>query len=182
MGFLDTIKNRFIYSNNRINEEEIHSYLRSSKDSLKSAYENIGKFLEAMRDFQPARRHEPLYYEQVKERLVSMRSGINKGIIFIDERMNNTINTLNAIKNPDQLRDLISGWTKNIQANDEKVYDILKILQIEMWGDDKIKRGFPVPMNKDMVCGYLINAVNYLYQARSNLDSYISYSSMTNAA
>ena len=51
-----------------------------------------------------------------------------------------------------------------------------------MWGDDKIKRGFPVPMNKDMVCGYLINAVNYLYQARSNLDSYISYSSMTNAA
>jgi len=106
----------------------------------------------------------------------------NDGIIFIDERMNNTINTLNAIKNPDQLRDLISGWTKNIQANDEKVYDILKILQIEMWGDDKIKRGFPVPMNKDMVCGYLINAVNYLYQARSNLDSYISYSSMTNAA
>ena len=43
MGFLDTIKNRFIYSNNRINEEEIHSYLRSSKDSLKSAYENLTK-------------------------------------------------------------------------------------------------------------------------------------------
>ncbi|MBI2148054.1 hypothetical protein HYU23_00080 [Candidatus Woesearchaeota archaeon] len=183
MGFLDTIKSRFMSSSNRISDEELNGYLKSTKDNLKLASENIGKFLEAMRDFQPARRHEPLYYEEVKNRLIHMRSGIRNGVVFADERMNNTINTLNSIKNSDQLRDMIIAWSKNIQANDDKVYDILKILQVEMWGEEKLKRGFPVPsLGKDAVCGYLVSAVNYLNSAKSNIDTYSSYSSMANAA
>lgn len=180
MGFLDTIKNRFGSSGIKIKQEDLNAYLKASRDNLKLAHENIGRFLESMRDFQPARRHEPLYHEQVKEKLIGMRAGMHKGLIFFDERMNNTINTMNLIKTPDQLKGLMNEWIKNIQAGDDKVYDILKILKVEMWDEEKIKRGFPVPMNKDMVCSYLVNAVTYLNQAKGSLDNYIAYSSMNN--
>ena len=173
MGFLDLVKGKFGSSGKRIKDDEITSYLKASRDNLKLASDQIGKFLETMRDFQPARRHEELYYVEVREKLVGMKSGMNKGLVFLDERMNNTYNTMNAVKSPEQLKDMIGTWVKNIKADDDKVYDILKILQVEMWSPDKLSRGFPVPMNKGMVLGHLTNSVGYLTEAKNQIDSYI---------
>ena len=180
MGFLDKIKDKFSSSENKISQEQLNGYLKSTKTNLRGASDNINKFLDAMRDFQPARRHEALYYEQVRDKLVSMKAGVHRSFSFLDERMNNNINTLNTVKNPDQLRTMISDWIKNIQANDEKVYDILKILRDEMWSQDKINKHFPIPASKDMVLSYLINTVNYLRSARDSLDNYIAFNGIGN--
>lgn len=181
MGFLDSLKGKFSSSHKKVRDEELNGYLRASRDNLKLASEQISKFFESLRDFQPARRHEELYREEVKNRLAGMRSGISKGLIFLDERMNNSINTMNTIKNAEQLRDMVVAWMKTIKADDEKVYDVIKILQVEMWGQDKISRGFPVPTSKDMTIGYLNSAVNYLTEARNQLDTYVAITNVPEA-
>ncbi len=178
MGFLDIVKQGFGSSKRRVKDEELNGYLKATRENLKLASDSLGKFLEGMRDFHPARRHEEIYHNEVRGKIVNMRSGVHHGLIFLDERMNNTINTMNTIRNPDQLKTMIEGWVKNIKTEDEKVYDILKILQVEMWSDDKAKRGFPVPRNKDTICSNLTNAVGYLSEAKNNLDSYASLIAM----
>ena len=174
MSILDSIKGKLGSSKKVRREEELNGYLKASRDNLKLASDSVSRFLESVRDFQPARRHEPLYHEEVKGRLVNMKNLMNKGLVFLDEKMNNTINTLGYVKNTDQLKEMIDGWIKTIQANDEKVYDVLKILQVEMWSQDKINRGFPAPVSKDMACNNLINAVNYLRDAKIHLETYIT--------
>ncbi len=176
MGFLDSIKGKLGSSKKIRREEELNGYLKACRDNLKLSSDSISRFLESVRDFQPARRHEPLYYEEVKGRLVHMKHEMNKGLIFLDERMKNTINTLGYVKNYDQLKIMIDSWIKTIQSNDEKVYDILRILQVEMWSQEKIKRGFPIPTSKDMACSNLINAVNYLKDSKIHLETYITAS------
>ena len=172
MGVFDKLKEKLGSSNKVRKDEELGGYLKAARDNLKLASDSVAKFLDGVRDFQPARRHEPLYYEEVKEKLVNMRGGMNKGLVFLDERLKNTINTLGYVKNYDQLKDMLDSWSKSIQANDDKVYDILKILQVEMWDQEKIKRGFPVPHSKDMLCGYLISAVAYMRDAKASLENY----------
>lgn len=178
MGLLDSLKNKLNSSNRKAREEELNGYLKSTKDNLKVAYDNIGRFLEGTRDFQPARRHEELYHDEVKNRLVGMRASMRNGLIFLDERMNNTVNTMNHVKSPNQLKDLMSGWIKSIQANDDKAYDILKILQVEMWGTEKISRGFPAPTNRELLCGYLVSAASSLNESRNQIDLYITMSNV----
>ncbi len=181
MGFIDLIKGKLNSSRTKAKMEELNSYLLASKNNLKLAYENVGKFLDGVKDFQPARRHEALYHEEVRGRLISMRSGMRNCLIFLDERSNNTINTLNPIKSVDQLRQMLAEWHQNISADDEKTYGILKILQVEMWGAERVSRGFPVPRNKEILCGNLGTALTYMNEARSNLDAYASLNSLPEA-
>ncbi len=172
MGFLDFVKNKVGTSDKKGKNDEVQSYLLSARNNLKLASDHVHKFLDGVRDFQPAKRHEELYYNEVRQRLVAMRQGMHKGLALLDERMGNEINTMNPIKNTDQLKDMISQWIKSISTNDEKVYDILKILTVEMWAPEKITRGFPSPLNKDAVCGYLTSAVSYLAEAKNSLENY----------
>lgn len=181
MGFVDFMKGKLATSSKRVNEEELHSYLSAARGNLKLASDYLGKFLNDVRDFYPAKRHEELYHAEVKQKLVAMKSGLNKGLVFLDERMGNEINTLNTVKSPNQLKDMVSDWIRTIKADDEKVYDVLKILQIEMWGEEKIKRGFPAPKNKEIVCGYLVSALNYLNEAKLNVDQYMTMNSLPDA-
>lgn len=172
MPFLNKLKEKFGFSDKRVRNQELGVYLKAGRDNLKLAFDCIGKFLDGVKDFQPAIRHQELYYGEVRQRLIDIRNGMRKGFVFIDERMNNEINTQNPIKSSDQLKQMVGEWSKTINANDDKVYDILKILNVEMWSEERGKRGFPVPQSKDYLCNNLGSAVNYLKEASNSLDQY----------
>jgi hypothetical protein len=171
MGFWSFLKGEG--SANKSNNHELNEHLNNAKTNLKSGSEFIAKFFEGVRDFQPAHRHADLYNLQVRGKLNDIRRDIRNGILFIDEKMENRVNTMNVIRSPEHLRDLLNLWIAAIKHDDEKTEDILKILEIEMWSDERAKRSFPIPKNKILVCGYLITAMNYLKQARDNLNNYL---------
>ena len=174
MGILDFIKRR---ESQRVNTESLSTYLLTARNNIKLASEHIGKFLQDTNDFEPASRHRALYQDEVVKKLKIVRGGILGGLIFIDERMRNELNTQNPIRNVNQLKLLVEEWIKTLDSSDEEVYDVLKILQVEMWSEDKARRGFPLPRNNELVCNYLTKTVDYLKEARDNLDN---YSTLTN--
>src|SRR3989344_2875051 len=158
MGLFDAIKDKFSgQKKDKQKEEELKSYLKSSHDNLKQSFDYLTKFLESMRGYQPARRHEALYFEGVKSRLISIRAGLGKGVSYLNEKMNNEINTLNDIKSPTQLVGLIGTWC-----------NILKI------DDENAKRGFPVPQNKELLLNYLDGSVTLMKEARDHLENFNS--------
>ncbi len=173
MGILDIFKKGISSLSNKP-QEDLGQRFEPLKSNLKSASDFIAKFLEGVKEFQPAHRHFELYNHDVKNRLVNTRNGIKNSIIFINERSKNTINTLNPVKSYDQLRNMIDSWINLIKNDDEKSQDILKILEIEMWSEERARRNFPIPSNKVIVCGYLLSACSYLKQARDELDNYIN--------
>ena len=173
MGILDSLKSK-VFGNQKKDNEGLTDNLSNAKTNLKAAYDYIGKFLDGTRDFQPANRHQALYNTEVKQRLVSMRNAMRNGLTFLDERLRHEINTKNPIIGPNQLKQLIDEWIKTLNSNDEKVYDIMRILTVEIWDDEKAKRGFPMPMNKELVCSYLTKVVDHLRNARGSLDNYVS--------
>jgi|GEM_PF-4957961 len=176
MGLFDKLKLGLNSSKKKEFEEHSFASFNGAKLNLKQASEFLGKFLDGVKDFQPARRHAEIYEIEVKEKIVRLRASLRNAIVFLDERSRNTVNTLNSLKSPEQLRNMIEGWIKLLDSGDENVPDILKILQIEMWSSEKLNRGFPAPTSKDLVCGYLITAVNYLREARNHLNEHLSIS------
>src|SRR3989338_11624260 len=99
MGILDLIKNK-LNSNKRPRDEEFNSYLLGARNNMKLTSEYITRFLDSVKDFQPAKRHEELYHIEVRNRLLAIKSGLHKGMVFIDEKTNNEINTMNPIRSP----------------------------------------------------------------------------------
>jgi len=176
MGLFDAIKDKFSgQKKDKQKEEELKSYLKSSHDNLKQSFDYLTKFLESMRGYQPARRHEALYFEGVKSRLISIRAGLGKGVSYLNEKMNNEINTLNDIKSPTQLVGLIGTWCNILKIDDENAKDyVLYYLKEEMWSEEKAKRGFPVPQNKELLLNYLDGSVTLMKEARDHLENFNS--------
>ena len=128
-----------------------------------------------MRGYNPARRHEALYHEGVKSRLIAIRSGLGKGAAYLKEKTENEINTLNDIKNPDQLINLIGTWCSILKLDDENAKDyVLYYLREEMWSEERAKRGFPVPSNKELLLTYLDGSVTLMKEAREHLENFNS--------
>jgi len=174
MGVLDFIKGSFSSSNQRARDADMEIYLLNARNNLKLASEHIVKFLQETKDFNPALRHRRLYIEEIIGKLNLIRGGVRGGILFLDERMRNELNTQNPIRNVAQLKQVINEWIRTLNANDETKYDILKILNVEMWSEERASRGFPLPRNKGAVCSYLSKALEHFHEARNNLESYDS--------
>lgn len=173
MSFLDGIKNAFAGKKNQgPSHEELNSYLQKSRDNLKQSGDYINKFLEGVREFQPARRHEEMFKLDVKERLLVLKNGLSKGILFLNDKLGNTINTSNSIKSINQLSILISEWMIFLKRDDEKAQDLIKIVGTELWGEDRAKRGFPVPKNSDILISYLEGTHTMLTQSKQELENY----------
>ncbi len=172
MGVLDFIKGGFSSSAQRSRDADMDVYLLNSRNNLKLASEYVIKFLQETRGFDPAMRHRQLYAEEVIAKLNLIRGGVRGGLLFLDDKMQNELNTQNPIRNTDQLRAMINEWIRTLNANEENKYDVLKILNLEMWGEDRARRGFPVPRNKEMLFGYLNKALEHFSEARRNLDEY----------
>ncbi len=173
MNFLQSIKNVFsINKDIKINQEELLNYLQRSRQKLSYANDYINKFFEGVREFQPARRHIQLFNEEVKNKLLIIKSGISKGNAFLDNKMANSIDTMNTIRSMNQLSVLISEWIVCLKKDDENVQDLIKIVNIELWGEDRMKRGFPVPKNRDMLVSYLEGVVNVLKEAKQEIETY----------
>lgn len=174
MGFLDKLKSRLGSSSSR-SRDETSTHLVTARNNLKLAFDYIGNFFDDTKNFEPAIRHRELYFSEVLGKLKLMRGGIKSGISFLDEKLRNEINTQNSIRSIPQLKQIVEEWIKSLNSNDEKVYDIIKILEIEMWSEEKAKRGFPVPKNKEMVYSYLTKSLEHLREARTNLDNSMAF-------
>lgn len=181
MPFLDKIKGTFAGSSQKLRDEELVSYLMGARDNLKLASEQLVQFLQSTREFEPAKRHQQVYHDDVKAKLVKMRSGMKISLAFLDERMNNVINTLGPVKNPEHLKDKIGEWISLLRSDDEKAKTVLQVLEVEMWSDARAKRGFPRPSNKDILCRHLHNVHSYLWEARNQLDHYVTMSGAPSA-
>ncbi len=172
MGMLDFIKGSFSSSNQRVKDADMGVYLLNARNNLKLASEYITKFLQETRGFDPAIRHRQLYAEEIIAKLNLIKGGVRGGLHFLDEKTRNELNTQNPIRNVNQLKLMIDEWIRVLNANEDNKYDVLKILQVEMWGEDRAKRGFPVPSNKAAVCSYLNKTLEHFYEARNNIESY----------
>ena len=199
MGIFESLKGVF-NTKTRIYNGDLDSYLANTQSCLKEAQDFLTKFLEYTKNFQPARRHEQVYNENVKGKLVLISAWLNKSIYFLDDKLNNSMSTVSNIKNPHHLHQLVDSWVKVIKAEEKKqqefdskelfttyasqskdyneelsqeqVNDIIGILKVEMWGSDRAKRGFPVPNNKEILINLLENVVNKLKEAKENLNNY----------
>ena len=205
MGIFDSLKGVFGNKTNMYNADS-DSYLVNAYACLKEAHDFLSKFLDSTKDFQPARRHEQIYNENVKGKLVLIKAWLSKGTYFLDDKLKNSMNTVSSIKNPQHLSQLVDSWIKVLKAEEKKqqefdnkellttyasnskeyneerteeINDIIGILRVEMWGSDRVKRGFPVPSNKEMLIGMLENATNKLREAKEHLNNYGISSSST---
>ncbi len=173
MGILDNLKSAFYGPKKTNRTEELNTHLTNAKTSLKQSFDYVTKFLETMKGYQPARRHEELYYEGVKNRLIAIRTGLSKGLSYANDKLNNELDTLNTIRTPDQLIDLLERWCKAIKLDDENAKDyILYYLRQEMWNEEKAKRGFPVPQSKELLLNYLEGSVAMMKEAKEHLNNY----------
>jgi len=173
MSFLKNLKEVFSKNKNTgPSQEELGSYIQRSRDNLKQAGDYISRFLDGVRDFQPARRHQELFHAEVKNKLAIVKSGITKGVSYLDEKMGNSVNTMNTIRSVNQLSVLVSEWIVCLKKDDEKSQDLIKVVGIELWGEDRAKRGFPVPSNRDMLMSYLEGSLSMLREAKNNLETY----------
>jgi len=118
MGFLDNIKSVFGQKTKVYNDNSIH--LVNAQISLKEANEFLTKFLDNTRDFHPAKRHEQLYAENIKGKLTLVKAWLNQGLVFLDDKLNNSLNTASNIKSADHLSKLLTTWIQVIKI-EEKV-------------------------------------------------------------
>src|SRR3989344_7911477 len=102
MGFLSDIK-KSLFGEDSTPAINLDSYLTESRTSLRQAQDSLTKFLNETKDFRAARRHEQLFAESIHGRISLMRAWIAKSVDFLDERMNNTINTNSSVKSTEQL-------------------------------------------------------------------------------
>src|SRR3989338_10471 len=186
MGFLSGLKQTFS-GNKKTEEIDSTVYLVNTKNSLKHAHDALSNFLEGVKDFRPARRHEQLYSESVYGKVTLVKAWLQK-----------------SIKNLRDLSNLINDWTKvikieqvqpsNIPTEQQKgkvVYyspnsperveenteekvpeDVYNILKVEMWSEKRTSRGFPAPQNKTLLFNHLDNAFSRLKEAKFNLEEY----------
>ncbi|MBS3167795.1 hypothetical protein J4216_01585 [Candidatus Woesearchaeota archaeon] len=179
MGIIDFFKGGLPSTRKKVMDEEMNSYLDVAKTNLRSGFEFMGNFLDGLKGFEPAHRHYEMYNTDVKAKLINIRKEIRNGIIFIEEKLKNTVNTMNTIKSLDQLRDMINNWILALESEDS---GILKTLNKDMWGPEMERRMFPIPKNKILVCGYLITSINYLKRAKESLDNYNELNNIPEAA
>jgi len=171
MGFLQSFKTAFASTND--NSGELNSYLANAKSNIKQAHTHIKTFLEGVRDFQPARRHEQLYDEEIKNKLVSIKTLLFEGAVLIDKKLKNESLREGRIKNTEELKKLVDYSINEIKIDDaEKDNGIIKKLQVEMWSDDRVKRGFPRPNNKELLINNLEESRKYMKEISSNLENY----------
>ncbi|HLC58849.1 MAG TPA: hypothetical protein VJI68_03225 [Candidatus Nanoarchaeia archaeon] len=178
MGVLDFFKESMPSNKRKRQSEELDRHLIAAKENLKMANEFIFNFLNSVKDFHPAQRHQEAYNKEVINKLQEMRKSIRTGMIFIDEKRANSLNTLNSIKNAEQLRNMIQNWSSTISSNDLEKQTIIKLLENEMWSEQKASRMFPIPKNKILLSGYLTTIVSYLNRARDCLDNYLNFDNM----
>lgn len=105
----------FYVNDKSVKNEGFELYLVNAKTNLKQANEALNNFLSGIKGFRPARRHEQLFAERVYSRAALVKAWIARSIAFLDEKLNNTINTANNIKSTDQLASMMGDWTKVIK-------------------------------------------------------------------
>ena len=114
MGFLSGLKQTFS-GNKKTEEIDSTVYLVNTKNSLKHAHDALSNFLEGVKDFRPARRHEQLYSESVYGKVTLVKAWLQKSIDFVDGRLGNSMDSVSSIKNLRDLSNLINDWTKVIK-------------------------------------------------------------------
>ena len=145
MGFFNTLKTKF--AANGKNQEELDSYLKNAKIGLKSAYTNLNQFIEGVKSFQPARRHQDFYQTEIVEKLLLIKENLVRGSIFLDRKLKNDIDGIknSTIRSTDQLKKFLDSWALLIrEENPETDNGIIKKLRTEMWSEERKARGFPV--------------------------------------
>ena len=197
MGFFNAIKD--VFGNKaEITVRESTDSLLIAQENIKQAHEELSKFLQDSRDFKPAKRHEILYNENVKGKVALIRSWLGRAIYFLDGRITNNFVGVEGINGVEQLSNMVGTWVRVLKHEEEKqpennldlkgMYttyadvkinqpsseekqpdDIIGTLKIEMWSEERRKRGFPVPENKHILLGYLDNAFRKLKDAKNNL-------------
>ncbi len=201
MGLFTDIKSALLGTNKENKMPNLDEYLTNARASLKQASDSLSNFLSGIKNFRPARRHEQLFSESIYSRASLVKAWTVRGITFLDERLNNTINTANYIKSAEQLSSMINDWVKvirieqiqtpsipdnaqkdfmvytnlkyNDQENEEKLpEDILGILKVELWSDKRLSRGFPAPDNKELLLSNLENAYSKLKETQGYLLDY----------
>ncbi len=200
MGLFTNLKSIFV-NNQNVQTEDCGLYLVAVKTNLKQAGDFLNNFLLDLRGFVPARRHEQLYAESVYGRVSLIRAWLQKSVAFLDDKLNNSINTASSVKSTNYLSSIIGDWLKVLKGEEvsnvdipdkaeknvvvyyrldssagnmqEKIPDdVLGILRAEMWSDKRVSRGFPVPRNKELLYNHLENAYAKIKEAKMQLENY----------
>lgn len=202
MGVFDNIKG--IFGSKAEVYHDTSQSLVTAQENLKKAHDLLSNFLQDIRSFIPAKRHELLYNENIKGKITLIRAWLGKSIYYLDAKVNHSNAYVDGIKNAEHLANMINIWTEvikkeerlkenidfkelyttyanqqeKISVDEEKIpEDVLGLLRIELWGESRAKRGFPVPDNKQTLLKYLEDAVLQLKEAKQNLETH-SFSSL----
>ena len=165
MGFFDIFKKK--------EQEPDNSDLQSAKTSIRNAHTNISKFLDGVKDFAPARRHEETFYN-ITQKLTDMKSFLVEANTLVEKKLKNDITyQSDRLKNTEELKRSVDVLIKELRDdNAEKDNGVIKFLESEMWNDNRKKRGFPVPQNHEILIHSLDDARVALKDLSFNLDSY----------
>src|SRR3989344_3569059 len=97
MGVFNSIKG--IFSKEEIYVKDADTApLVVAQEQLKEAHSSLSKFLQEVKDFQPARRHLQLYNERVVGKIALVRAWLGKGVYFLEDKANNKSSSVEGIK------------------------------------------------------------------------------------
>lgn len=115
MGIFTSLKQVFSSTNKVDNSAEAMVYLLNANSNLKQAYDSLGKFLEGLKTFVPAKRHEQLYGESVYGKVNLLRAWVQRGSVFLDGKSGNSIGVVSSIKDTNHLINLIGDWCRGLK-------------------------------------------------------------------
>lgn len=172
---MDIFKNvlNIFKTNNSVDANELNGYLTNAKSNLRQSYIHLNRFLESTSGFVPARRHEELYYIEIKDRIKKIKAYLFDGNALIDYKLKGMNAQPSRLKNLEELKKFVDSSITTIRSDNADIDNgIIKKLQTEMWSEERKFRGFPVPKDKETLIRSLEESRKYLKELSIDLENY----------